>query len=311
MELRQLRYFIAVADALNFSRAAESLYISQPSLSQAIADLERELDVELLKRSKRSVELTEAGKTMLRLARSALSNIEKMVPEIRYAAQTESLDREIYIGIDHSAGIDIIYPENNETSFRSMLMNAVYKTKKSTPGLCPTIELFEHEQLIRTLDMGIVDLGFFLHHRKTITGNNEYIVQILRQDEMVLAFRSDEIYEDTLDSVRNVLLHSGLIMLERETKGMSQIMMILDAIGVEPRIRFCENRDVMVMMAQCGECASILPVSVMRSLNDSSTKYLHFRTPLAYRYLLAVWRKNNHNSLIQTVLRELEEEQEF
>lgn len=307
MELRQLRYFIAVADALNFSRAAESLYISQPSLSQVIADLERELGVELLKRSKRSVELTEAGKTMLRLSRNALNNVEKMAPEVRYAAQTGLLDRDIYLGFDYSAGLDVSYPENNETSFRSMLTNAIFNAKKEMPGLCPSFEMFEHEQLVRALDLGTVDLAFFLHHSKTVTGTSEYLSQILRQDEMVLVFRSDDEYEDSLDSVKEVLMSQGLILLERETKGMSQIMRILDNIGVEPRIRFCENRSVMTITAECGECASIFPVTVVRGFNDPKLKYLHFRTPLAYRYLLAVWRKNNHNSLIQMLLNKLME----
>lgn len=308
MELRQLRYFIAVADALNFSRAAESLYISQPSLSQVIADLERELGVELLKRSKRSVELTEAGKTMLRLARSALRNIEKMVPEVRYTAQTGMLDRDIYLGFDYSAGIDVSYPENNDTSLRLMVTNALYTAKKEIPGLCPSFEMFEHEQLVRALDIGTVDLGIFLHFNKTVTGTSELLSQILRQDEMVLTFRSDEEYEDTLDSVRHILMNHGLILLERETKGMNQIMRILDSIGVEPRIRFCENRSVMTLNAECGECASVFPVSVVKGLNDPDIKYLHFRTPLAYRYLLAVWRKNNHNSLIQMLLQKLTED---
>ena len=308
MELRQLRYFIAVADALNFSRAAESLYISQPSLSQVIADLERELGVELLRRSKRSVELTEAGKTMLRLSRNALNNIEKMTPEVRYAAQTGMLDRDIYLGFDYSAGIDVSFPENNETSLRLMLTNALYSAKKEIPGLCPAFEMFEHEQLVRALDMGIVDLGFFLHHSKTVTGTSEYLSQILKQDEMVLVFRSDNDYDDTLDSVKDVLISQGLILLERETKGMSQIMRILDTIGVEPRIRFCENRSVMTLAAECGEYASIFPVSVVKGFNDPDLKYLHFRTPIAYRYLLAVWRKNNHNSLIQMLLQKLTED---
>ena len=308
MELRQMRYFIAVADALNFSRAAESLYISQPSLSQVIADLERELGVELLKRSKRSVELTDAGRTMLRLARGALRNIEKMVPEVRYAAQTGMLDRDLYLGIDYSAGVDVTYPVNNETSFRLMLTNAIYSTKKDIPGLCPSFEMFEHEQLVRALDLGTVDLGFFLHHSKTVSGTSEFLCQILRQDEMVLVFRSDVDYEDSLDSVRDVLMNHGLILLERETKGMSQIMRILDTIGIEPRIRFCENRSVMTLNATCGECASIFPLTVVNGFNDPDVKFLRFRTPLAYRYLLAVWRKNNHNSLIQTILQKFAEE---
>ena len=308
MELRQLRYFIAVADALNFSRAAESLYISQPSLSQVIADLERELGVELLKRSKRSVELTEAGKTMLRLARNALQNIEKMAPEVRYAAQTGMLDRDIYLGFDYSAGIDVSYPENNNTSLRLMITNALYAAKKEIPGLCPSFEMFEHEQLVRALDLGTVDLGIFLHYNKTVTGTSELLSQILRQDEMVLVFRSDAEYEDTPESVKEVLMRHGLILLERETKGMSQIMRILDSIGVEPRIKFCENRSVMTLTAECGECASIFPATVVKGFNDPDIKSLHFRTPLAYRYLLAVWRKNNHNSLIQMLLQKLTED---
>ena len=55
MEIRQLKYFAAVADTLNFSRAAETLFISQSALSKQIADLERELGMVLLQRDKRSV----------------------------------------------------------------------------------------------------------------------------------------------------------------------------------------------------------------------------------------------------------------
>ena len=56
MELRQLRYFVAVADTLNFSRAAESMFVSQSSLSKQISDLEQELGVLLFRRSKHNVE---------------------------------------------------------------------------------------------------------------------------------------------------------------------------------------------------------------------------------------------------------------
>jgi LysR family hca operon transcriptional activator len=62
MELRHLRYFIMVAEELNFSKAALKLYTAQPSLSQQIKDLEEYVGVKLLHRTKRKVELTEEGK---------------------------------------------------------------------------------------------------------------------------------------------------------------------------------------------------------------------------------------------------------
>ena len=77
MELRQVRYFVAVAETLNFRQASNLLHVSQPSLSVQIKQLEEELGVPLLRRSKRRVEITRAGEAFLPAAREVLLKLKQ------------------------------------------------------------------------------------------------------------------------------------------------------------------------------------------------------------------------------------------
>ncbi|TCR26309.1 LysR family transcriptional regulator [Streptomyces sp. BK205] len=88
MEIRELRYFAAVAEELHFGKAAQRLEMAQPPLSRAIARLERQLGVTLLERTSRSVTLTEAGAVLLSEARSILSAVATAERRTRQAAQS-------------------------------------------------------------------------------------------------------------------------------------------------------------------------------------------------------------------------------
>lgn len=82
-DLRQLRYFVAVAEDLNFTRAAERLHMAQPPLSAAIRQLEEQLGVALFERTTRQVELTVAGKLLLEKSRQLLAHAEEVFSVVR------------------------------------------------------------------------------------------------------------------------------------------------------------------------------------------------------------------------------------
>jgi DNA-binding transcriptional LysR family regulator len=87
MELRHLRYFVAVAEELSFRRAAHRLHVSHPALSQQVHDLENELGLKLFERNSRRVELTEIGRAFLIGARRALAAVKEAVTQAQEAAK--------------------------------------------------------------------------------------------------------------------------------------------------------------------------------------------------------------------------------
>src|SRR5215831_8172836 len=83
MELRQLRYFVAVAETGNISRAAQKIFLTQPALSRQIKALEQEIGQSLLERQAHSIRLTPAGETLLQEARELLKHADGVVERVR------------------------------------------------------------------------------------------------------------------------------------------------------------------------------------------------------------------------------------
>src|SRR4029453_4363189 len=145
MELRHLRYFVGVAEELHFGRAANRLHTSQSSLSQQIRNLEKELKVDLLRRVKRHVELTPAGKRFLQEARGILAAAERAAGLAREAEREET--RKLVIGI--SPETDWAFLGSALRLFREHASSVEVLFQNLTP-----------EAQIAALREGLIDLGF-------------------------------------------------------------------------------------------------------------------------------------------------------
>lgn len=172
MELRHLRYFAAIAEERHFGRAAERLGIAQPPLSKQLQDLEEELGYSLVDRSRRPIELTAAGQTLLEHARSLLEAVEIAVRETRRS------------GAGHSGRVSIGYPSSLAYSGLTQLLRAF---RERSPDVAIEVRELPPADQIEALKRGDLDVGFVRAplHEPQLTSEN------IRTEKLVLALPAD------------------------------------------------------------------------------------------------------------------------
>lgn len=145
IELRHLRYFLAVAEELHFGRAAQRLNISQPPLSQQIMQLEQEIAAKLFTRTNRSVQLTPAGQQFLSDARAILQQVEQAAG--RAARLERGEEGELRIGFTSSA------------PFTGLVSDALYQFRQRWPQVHIQMQEINTRQQLVPLHEGQLDLG--------------------------------------------------------------------------------------------------------------------------------------------------------
>ncbi len=156
MELRHLRYFVSVAEALSFTKAAGKLHTAQPSLTRQIKDLEEELGVRLLDRTKQQVTLTDEGRSFLVDAKRVLALATETVKSVRRLSSGET--RALNVG----------YVSN---LFYDLLPRTIASFHQSFPTV--SVNLFDLScgEQFRALEVGKLDLGFVgLHEPIALRG---------------------------------------------------------------------------------------------------------------------------------------------
>jgi DNA-binding transcriptional LysR family regulator len=253
VELRQLRYFVAVAEELHFRRAAERLHISQPPLSQQIRALEEELGFALLVRTRRRVELTPAGAAFLRDARALLSELDSAVAGARQidAGQTGRL-RINFVG----------------SALLSIVPGSVERFRRSRPGVA--LELRERATVdqLRAVRAGLADVGLV---RPPIEEDDSVRVETVLRERTLAALPAAH----PLAALRRVplsrLAAEPLVLFPRDQAPGFHDLLIdsLAGAGSAPRvIQYAPEMLTIIGLVAAGTGVSLVPASVARLALD-------------------------------------------
>ncbi len=250
MNLRQLEYFVCVAETLSFTKTAETFYISQTAVTQQIRALEEQLGVTLFNRTKRSVKLTPAGSIFLGEARAILNRMDSAVEKARQAANgfTGSLKLGIIQGYDNPYLPDVIH------NFCAAYPNVSLQfTETNTETLYKML-------LEKTLDLTLNVVFPFTHldvlglESKLICN---YPLMVLMPADHPLAFRS----QLDLSELKNEdFIFTGLWGIEEQFGQFESTMSHFSKAGFTPKFtHHSEHFNITALMVCAGMGIAIVP----------------------------------------------------
>ena len=294
MELRHLRYFVAVAEELSFSRAAGRMYLSQPALSQQIQKLERELGISLFHRTKNHVVLTEAGQVLLEGARRVLIQVEQTTREAREVGGAEG--RHLKVGFPEYA---------NHTPVADALQT--FRRRY------PYVELEEHEtftlqetlQQIDRLHKGRLDIGFMLRPEEDELLEIEHVLDI----ELVAALPGDHVLAGRDEISLKELSDERLILFSRSfhPRSYDYVVGCCREAGFEPKV--VQRKEPQLYsgpttyrIVASGIGVGIVARPMVSGYRQYDVIFKPLRDPAPSLELVAAWRHDDPSSNLQSFL---------
>ncbi|MCO8044336.1 LysR substrate-binding domain-containing protein [Acinetobacter bohemicus] len=291
MELRHLRYFVTVANELNFTRAAEKLNTVQPSLSQQIKDLEREVEVQLLKRNNRKVELTEAGQAFLKEALLSLEHAERAIQVARQIAHANK--DQLNIGFVPVAEMKV-FP---------YIMPTI---RAHFPEVKINFHSLTDAQQFRALKKGEIDIAFtrYIENAEELEH-----VQIFSEPLALIVPKSSPIAEQRHVSIKSLNQQDFIISDEGASPQLYKIVtdfLQQSKINVNV-VQQSTNILLNVNLVGMGVGWSLVPAYVIPLLGDKIV-VKNTIEPLPMIDLYASYRKGQKNELIELILKILNEQ---
>jgi DNA-binding transcriptional LysR family regulator len=290
IELRHLRYFVAIAEEMNFTRAAKKLNIAQPPLSQQISKLEAKIGVKLFVRTKPQIQLTAAGKTLLGEAQLILAQVEKAVQNAR---QT---------GLGQIGSLIVGYVGSATFYVLPKILKAFWERYPQVK--LELIELETDEQMAQLLG-NRMDIGF-LRPPINESGLN---LKILMQEPMVLALPENHPMAVFSEIAIQDLKNEAFIMLPHRLAPTPyhQIIAMFQQAGYLPTVsQEALHIQTIINLVAARLGISLVPASVER-IKRSDVIYRAIRPPVPVIEMAAAWNPHNFTPVINSFLTTIDE----
>lgn len=279
MDIRHLEYFIEVAKHLNFTKAANALHISQPSLSKTIKNMEEELGVPLFYRAFRQLELTDAGKALLQNAKKVLLAYEQLTSELNDVMDLKK--GEIRIGIPPIIG----------AAFCSSIISQYIDLY---PLINVTLTEVGTKKIKDGIDDSSLDVGFVCNNPHYYKGVKS--IPILKDPLKLVAHKNHPLSRKKTISLAE-LEHESFIMYRQDFSLYDSIIERCQANGFFPNI-VCESsqKDFIIEMVEAKLGIALLPSQICRKLENETIKAIPFENPEIFLELGMIWKKDKYLS---------------
>lgn len=273
MDIRQLRYFLTIADEGSITKAAEKLHMSQPPLSQQLKLLETELGVQLFERNTRNITLTDVGEALLYRTRQILDLFELTKNEVM----------DIHAGLDGTLSIGTV-----SSAGATFLPNIMQRFHQMYPRVNFEILDEDSDKIMEMLTHGMIDLGII----RTPFAQNEF--EHLTLPSVPFSIACENVFWE-LESEGIELSDLGDKPLIVQLRYEKDINTAFNVLGVKPKI-LCKSNDVRTILswANSGLGVALVPSDCRFLLPISNLHYINLKDSFLNVGTAIIWSKKHY-----------------
>lgn len=288
LEIRHLRYFLAVAEDLHYRKAAEKLFISQPGLSRQIKQMEDDLGVQLFERNTRRVKLTKVGVYLQSEIKRNLQNLDQILHHAQLLEKGIVGDLRFgYVG----------------SAMQKIIPNSLLQFRKENPKALFSLKEMDNQRQIDSLLSGDIDIGFVRMDR---VPKGVHSKKVLTENFCLVLPKHHAISKHNFKGLKQLKSESFILFDPNYSSSYyEKVMQIFDEAGFTPIITHNTIHATSIFkLVENNFGISIVPKS-LQAENEDGIKFIELKKISQKTALSAVWNQENRNPMLKEFLKHI------